>query len=54
MRAVPRRLRELTAAAEAVGFDFHRAKTEEGSEPHTGNDGWTGYAPLPDPPADLG
>jgi hypothetical protein len=53
MRAVPRRLRELNAAAEAVGFDFHGAKTEEGSEPDTGNDGWTGYAPLPDPPADL-
>jgi len=52
--AVPRRLRELNAAAEAVGFDFHGAKAEEGSEPDTGDDGWTGYAPLPEPPADPG
>jgi hypothetical protein len=51
MRGVPRRLRELTTAAAAVGFDFHGAKAEEGSEPDTGDDGWTSYAPLPEPPA---
>ena len=50
LRAVPRRLRELAAAAEAVGFDFHTAKAEEGSEPDTDGEGWTGYAPLPEPP----
>ena len=48
MRAVPRRLRELSAAAEAVGFDFHGGKAQEGTEPDTG-DGWTPYAPLPEP-----
>jgi hypothetical protein len=48
MRAVPRRLHELNAAAEAVGFNFHGAKIEEGSEPEPGDDGWTGYAPLPE------
>jgi len=53
MRAVPERLRELSAAAEAAGFDFHSAKAEIGSEPDTGEDGWTGYAPLPEPPADT-
>ncbi len=53
MRAVSRRLRELKAAAEASGFDLHRAKAEEGSEPETGDDGWTHYAPLPEPPAGL-
>jgi hypothetical protein len=53
MRAVPRRLRELNAAAEAAGFDVHGAKAEKGSEPDTGDDGWTGYAPLPEPPTDI-
>jgi hypothetical protein len=48
-RAVPRRLRELRAAAEATGFEFHAAKAQQGSEPDTGEDGWTGYAPLPEP-----
>jgi hypothetical protein len=52
-RAVPRRLHELNTAAKAVGFDFHSAKTEEGSEPGTGVDGWTSYAPLPGPAAEL-
>jgi hypothetical protein len=50
MSAVPGRLRELAAAAEAVGFTVHGAKIEEGSEPDPGDDGWTGYAPLPEPP----
>ena len=50
-RAVPRRLQELNAAAQAVGFDFHSSKTGEGSEPDTGDEGWTGYAPLPEPPS---
>jgi hypothetical protein len=54
MRAVPRRLRELSAASQAVGFNLHGAKAEEGIEPDTGNDGWTGYAPLPEPPAEHG
>jgi hypothetical protein len=50
MRTVPRRLRELNAAAEAVGFDFHRGEAAEGSEPEPAEDGWTHYAPMPDPP----
>lgn len=50
MRAVPRRLQELSAAAETVGFDLRGAKAEEGSEPEPGADGWTHYAPLPDEP----
>jgi hypothetical protein len=53
MRAVPRRLRELDVAAAAVGFEIHGARAEEGSERDTGDDGWTGYAPLPEPPAEL-
>ncbi len=53
MRAVPGRLRDLSAAAEAAGFDFHSGKAEIRSEPDAGEDGWTGYAPLPEPPADL-
>jgi hypothetical protein len=51
LRAVPRRLQELHAAADAVGFDCHGGKAEEGSEPEEPEDGWTYYAPLPDPPA---
>ena len=51
MRAVPRRLQELNAAATAVGFDFHGGKTTEGSAPEPAEDGWTRYAPMPDPPA---
>jgi hypothetical protein len=51
VRAVPRRIQELTAAATTVGFDFHRGKAEEGCEPDTRDDGWTSYAPLPEPPA---
>jgi hypothetical protein len=52
VRAVPRRLRELNAAAQAVGFDFRAAKTQEGSEPETADDGWTRYAPIPEPPTE--
>ena len=51
-RIVPRRLQELAAAAQSVGFDFHGARAEEGSEPDTGDIGWTGYAPLPSRPPD--
>lgn len=48
-RVVPSRLRELSAAAATVGFDFHGGKAEEGSEPEPSEDGWTAYAPLADP-----
>jgi hypothetical protein len=48
-RAVPRRLHEVTTAAATAGFDFHSAKAEPGSEPEPREDGWTAYAPLPDP-----
>jgi hypothetical protein len=47
---VPRRLHELAAAAATAGFDFHGGKAEAGSEPEPPDDGWTAYAPLPDPP----
>ena len=50
LHAVPTRLRELTAAAAAAGFEFHSARAEPGSEPDTDADGWTRYAPLPEPP----
>jgi hypothetical protein len=53
MKAVPRRLHELHAAAEAVGFNYYGARTQEGSEPDAGNDGWTSYAPLPEAPVDI-
>ena len=51
MNSVPRRLQELKAAAESVGFDFHSGQAEEGSEPEPDEDGWVGYGPLPDPPS---
>jgi hypothetical protein len=51
MRTVPRRLQELNAAAAAVGFDFHAGRAAESSEPKPPEDGWTRYAPMPDPPA---
>ena len=50
-RKVPRRLQELADAAATAGFDFHGGKAEPGSEPEPTEDGWTEYAPLPDPPS---
>jgi len=50
-RMVPRRLQELADAAATAGFDFQGGKAEPGSEPEPTEDGWTEYAPLPDPPS---
>ena len=41
----------LGDAAATAGFDFHGGKAEPGSEPEPTEDGWTEYAPLPDPPS---
>ena len=49
-KRVPKRLQELADAAATTGFDFHGGKAEPGSEPEPSEDGWTAYAPLPDPP----
>lgn len=48
-QAVPRRLQQLAASAEAAGFDFHGGKAQAGSEPEQPGDDWTPYAPLSDP-----
>ena len=41
-----RRLHELSAAAESVGFSLERARTEEAPPSAGGGVGWTAYAPL--------
>jgi hypothetical protein len=48
--SVPRRLRELAAAAETAGFDFGGGKAEPASEAARPEDGWTRFAPLSDAP----
>ena len=41
-----RRLRELSSAAESVGFSMERARADEAPPPAGDPDGWTSYAPL--------
>jgi hypothetical protein len=52
-RAVPRRLQELTMAAQQLGFDMETAMvqdTEPEGEWNDRPDGSRGYAPLPSEP----
>jgi len=41
-----RRLRELSSAAESVGFSLEQARAEEAPAAEPGGAGWTAYAPL--------
>lgn len=41
-----RRLRELSSAAESVGFSLEQARADEAPASEPGRAGWTAYAPL--------